>query len=220
MNGMGTVDPVRQGSAPYTSIFRAMSSIPRWVRYAAIGQFILLAVGGGVLMTLTIVGALPLGNYAKHITEQGDIAGYVILWFAVLWFATCLLSAGLGGTRMQGGYLLVGRAIWVWLFVVAVPCLAIGYAREADVLRDLQVGAATIRGTVTSAYSEDSQGTDSHGNSYTITTDYLSIGGLSFNSDASDMGDTFTRVPQGHCGIATYGRYSHLLTDLMPCPAG
>jgi hypothetical protein len=200
---------------------RTVRPLPRWVMYAAIGQFVIAALFGMAMLIGIAIGHLPLDTYDNRIIQQGNIAGYVILWVALLWISVCLLSAGLGGTRMarmRSGSLLVGRAIWVWMFVVGVPCALIGAGIESNVWHDLRSGPATMRGTVTAASSDDEQKKDSHGNYYTVTTYHLTIGGLTFNSSVGDMADIFKRATVGRCATVSYGRYSHELVDLTACP--
>ena len=129
------------------------------------------------------------------------------------------LGCGLGATRMRSGSLLVGRGLWVWLFVVSVPCILIGPGRESAVWKDLRAGPTMARGMVTAASSDDAQGTDSHGNTYDYTIYHLTVAGLTFTSSVDAMADLYTRVPQGHCVVVTYGRYSHTLTAIAPCGA-
>ncbi len=108
------------------AITRAAGPIPRWVTYTAIGWFVVVALLGIILLPGIVIGYLPVGTYNTRILEQGNLAGYVILWVGVMWISVCLLAAGLGATRMRSGSLLVGRGVWVWMFVIGVPCLLIG----------------------------------------------------------------------------------------------
>ncbi len=89
---------------------------------------------------------------------------------------------------------------------------------ESNVRQDLTSGPAAIRGTVTAASSSDEQQTDSHGNSYTVTTYHLTIGGQTFSSSVSNMADVFKRAAVGRCAVVSYGRHTHELVDLTSCP--
>ena len=67
--------------------------LPGWVMLSAIGQFVVSSLVGIALLLGTATGHLPVGDFDQHILQQGDVAGYVILWVALLWISLCLLAA-------------------------------------------------------------------------------------------------------------------------------